>query len=180
MFFGILSSRFLVPFFLFILGSLYYALCAFSSRIQFISTLNGFWFTRSHLPREIMLRIKSTIYFTGQVLRSIPLVRHSVHFAHRMVTRFRKLPHKPLEPQPFLHRLCQVLHTLAGLSQSLSIPASLSPSQTLPDLQDSGRSLSSRIQFGSTFRLSYLLPTTYSLLFFNKSLSLPCLPRREE
>jgi hypothetical protein len=27
----------------------------------------------SHLPREIMLRIKSTIYFTGQVLPTICL-----------------------------------------------------------------------------------------------------------
>ncbi len=27
----------------------------------------------------------------------------------------RKLPHIPLEPQPFLPRLCQVFQTLAGL-----------------------------------------------------------------
>jgi|GEM_PF-4417060 len=32
--------------------------------------------------------------------------------------RFRKLPHKSLEPQPFLPRPCQVFQTLAGLTQS--------------------------------------------------------------
>ncbi len=38
-----------------------------------------------------------------------------------IITRSRNLTHMPLEPQPFLHRLCQVLHTLAGLFQPNTI-----------------------------------------------------------
>ena len=84
------------------------------------------------LSFNIFTRYCVDIFQDGTVFPSSPITHYlsllfTIHYSKFEIrywifinTCSRKLPHKPLEPQPFLPRLCQVFQTLAGLFHPVS------------------------------------------------------------